>query len=339
MHLNKFLGCVFGVAIGDALGMPFETMKAAEISLIEEDLHQFLPHSINLHTFNSIKDLPPGSWTDDTQLTLVTLESLIESSGEFDMDIIAKRHVEAFRSSARRGWGRSTRNACQRLEQGILWRLSGEPDGAGNGVMMKIAPLALLRSRRIRNLEYFFNECIAFGKMTHLATPAIVAGAVHALAIIMLALTEEDERIDFYQFLQHLKDVAKVFEKQLPEHIDKISHQINRIMLLYRSGRLMTETPASLAARFGGGTKAAFSAYNSFALSYAMFVKTEGSFEGVFEVIRAGGDTDTNASIIGSLVGAWRGIGAIPDNLVQELEQSELVRARTCTFFDACGNA
>lgn len=331
MNLDKFLGCIFGVAVGDALGMSFEVLSPAEIQNKVGRVDRFYPASINPKIFASERHLPAGAWTDDTQLTLATMEALIESSGRFDMDVIARRHVEAYLGD-RRGWGRSTRNACKRLSEGVSWRESGEPGGSGNGVMMKIAPLGLYSSVT----PFDRRRLLEFAEMTHREPYAIVAGCVHAWIVEDLARIAYARPLPFPNFSGMVQYYARMFEAELPSHENKISELAFLLYELQESGTLSRESPEELSLRFGGGTKAAFSAYNSFGLSYAMFLRNPNSFDAVYDAIAAGGDTDSNASIVGSLLGALHGEKIIPLDLVREVERSEWIRARTEVFYSIC---
>jgi len=328
MNLDKFLGCIFGVTIGDRLGAPVEGMNACDIRA----------------RFGEIRDFSHGKYpTDDSQLTFVTIDAFIESRGNFSMPIIAEKHKEAYKNEWH-GWGRSTRKSCGRLcdNSGRWdWTNSGEPKGAGNGIMMKIAPLGLWRSISKEDPASFTEKCVEYAQMTHLGTPAIVAGVVHAAAIATLAV-KESSFIHVHTFLNFLKRFAEIIEGDLPPDNAKISSQIENIMryIYYGArGNLVEQTPDKIAALFGGGTSYA---YNSFGLSYAIFVRSvlnpdnPEPFNAVFDAVNAGGDTDTNASIVGSLVGAFYGMKAIPQNLVSALEDKDEIRERTEEFYKVC---
>lgn len=326
MNSEKFLGCILGVAIGDALGLPFETMSCQEIR--EQgfsDINEYFPVSINSHAFSSVKNLKPGDWSDDTQLTLVTIDSIIEAKG-FDMDMVAKKHVEILPQMV--CGGKSTRNACKRLTKGVSWRESGEPGGGGNGVMMKIAPLGLMQSIVQKDEKEFIDECIDFGRMTHLVTPAIVAGCVHAFAIDFLARKKYEE-IDWKSFLEMLRDKAIKAESRLPHCEDQIS---DRIRLMIAMGRIIQEANLKyLSDNFGGHKN--FSAFDSFGISYAVFLRNPDSFDCVKEAILAGGDTDSNASIVGSLLGALHGSDVLPGSLLVGLGHSDMIMDRISEFY------
>ncbi len=107
-----------------------------------------------------------------------------------------------------------------------------------------------------------------------------------------------------------------------------------------RRGDLRQKTPGDIACLLGGGTSYAPC---SFGLSYAIFAKTvlcnpdnPNPFDAVFEAVNAGGDTDTNASIVGSLVGALYGTKAIPQDFIDALPDKEEIRKRTEKFFEVC---
>jgi len=337
MSLDQFKSCILSIAIGDKLGMPFETMTAQGIreAVVGGEVKGYLSPQVNPRPFPEFAGMTESICTDDTDYTMVVVEALIESGGKFDMDVIARKHVEAAKDI--RGMGRSTRNSIERLSLGVHWSESGEPEGprgggAGNGVIMKVAPLGLLRALGTEDVD-LPHETIAFSRMTHLAPPAIVAAGVHAFSIAMLL---DYKSPSLSRLLAYLLSWAKLLEEKLPDSSDKISDQILWISSMYNSGELNQDTPETLGIRFGVGTKAAFSAFNSFGLSYSLFVRNPRSFDAVFDAVNAGGDTDTNASIVGSLVGALNGMEVIPPELIEGLEISDWVIERVEKFFEVC---
>ncbi len=325
MNLDKFLGCIYGVTIGDRLGAPAEKMTACEIR----------------SHFDRICDFTHGDEpTDDSQLTFVTMDAFIESGGAFEMDKIAAAHVRAYEDPWR-GWGRSTRKACGQLARNVHWSKSGQADGAGNGVIMKISPLALWQSVQDEDLPDFLHKCVVFGKMTHMGTPALVGGAVHAVALATL-LEKKDSFVHVPTFLSFLRGIALELEEELLPWDDKISSQLANISdyIDYGTGgRLKRHTLDEIAHLFGGGGSYA---YYSFGLSYAIWARSmlnaenPSPFDGVLEAVNAGGDTDTNASIVGSLVGALHGMNAIPQDLVAHIDGDRALYNRIKKFYEAC---
>ena len=68
---EKFLGCMYGLAIGDALGAPVEFM------LLDEIKRKYGQQGIR--DFDSWSGFPPGAYTDDTQMSLATAVGCIRA--------------------------------------------------------------------------------------------------------------------------------------------------------------------------------------------------------------------------------------------------------------------
>ncbi len=335
MNLDKFMGSLLAVAVCDSFGVPFETMTSDEIELLElvgYTLDGYFCPSVNPHPFPDVVGKPKGSWSDDWQLTSVTMESLTEAGGTFDMDVLAKKHVEAYHNRDRRGWGRSTKNAAKRLSEGVHWTKSGEPNGGGNGVMMKIAPMGLRESVSNRIYLELIRECIDYARMTHGAFTAITASCVHAYAVSFLA-KESTAILLHHDFLKKLCSYAFFVEQYLGPHPEMISEQIALLSDMFDKGQLAKESPREISQRFGGGTKAAFSAFNSFATAYAAFLRNPYSFDCIVDCIRMGGDTDSNAAIAGSLLGALHGASIVPTHFIEELEDHEYIQEKIKIFY------
>ncbi|MDP3771590.1 MAG: ADP-ribosylglycohydrolase family protein [bacterium] len=142
---DRFRGCMVGLACGDSLGMPVETLTPAQI-LEATGGHGVTGYLAPLQTqFHSTTLLKPGQTTDDTQLPLATGRSLVRMRG-FDLADIVRELVEESRKP-QRGWGDSVRLGIQELADGV--RQPGEPVrdplalGMGNGAVPRMIPLAL----------------------------------------------------------------------------------------------------------------------------------------------------------------------------------------------------
>jgi len=341
VNLDKFKGCILGLAVGDALGMPFETMTSEEIEkYLGKNLKSFHTPSINPHTFSENEKLEAGQWTDDTQLTLATMDALIETCGIFNMDVIAKKHVEVYEK--RRGWGKATRKSIERLRSGVHWSKSGEPNGSGNGVMMKIAPLALVTVFFIKkNTHHFpdssllriFADLMDFARMTHKIDSAIVAGALHNFALMYLISRDDKMLFNPNEFLEGLYECCDFLESFLGGY-PKVSNQLKKLT----NGLFIVEQLSNheLSDQFGGGTKEAFSAYNTFGISYALFLQNPNSFDPVFKAVLCGGDTDSYAAIVGSMLGALHGESIIPEYLLRGLEAREEIEKKVEGFYEIC---
>ena len=139
---ERFRGCLLGLAVGDAVGTTVEFSPPGSFPPVS-DLVGGGPFG-----------LPIGAWTDDTSMALCLAESLLESDG-FDPVDQLERYVrwwkDGYLSSTGECFdiGRATRLALQRF------RKTGEPypgdadaTAAGNGPLMKLAPIPMAYARR-----------------------------------------------------------------------------------------------------------------------------------------------------------------------------------------------
>jgi ADP-ribosylglycohydrolase len=129
---DRISGMLLGLAIGDALGNTSEGLTAAERAARHGEIRDYLPAE---HAGGHRVGLP----SDDSQLAFWTLESLLER-GELDPEDLAAR----FASRPIFGLGNSVRQFLRNREQGVTpWYHCGA-ESAGNGALMRIAPLVLL---------------------------------------------------------------------------------------------------------------------------------------------------------------------------------------------------
>ena len=129
---DRLRGMMLGLAIGDALGNTSESLTAAERESRYGEIRDYLP---NPHSAGRRVGLP----SDDSQLAFWTLESLLERGG-LDPDELSAR----FASREIFGVGRSVQQFLRNREQGAAsWYHCGA-ESAGNGALMRIAPLVLL---------------------------------------------------------------------------------------------------------------------------------------------------------------------------------------------------
>lgn len=81
---SRIRGSLYGVAVCDALGGPVEFCRRGSFPLVTSYRH------------NDNFDLPPGSWTDDTSMTLCLAQSLVDCKGKFVLEDQIKKYVAWF---------------------------------------------------------------------------------------------------------------------------------------------------------------------------------------------------------------------------------------------------
>lgn len=130
---------LFGIAVGDALGVPrefsgFEEMKANPVTDMEA---------------GGVHGMPVGTWSDDTSLTLALMDSIAEKDGIDENDIAEKMigwlHRNEYTATGKTfDYGRTTMESINKMAKGVHPFEAGGTDymDNGNGALMRIAPLA-----------------------------------------------------------------------------------------------------------------------------------------------------------------------------------------------------
>jgi len=165
-RLRRFQGCLVGLAVGDALGMPVEGLPRHEIRQRYGVLREMVDGW-----------LPAGSTTDDTAQALALAESLAEV-GHFDADDFVVRLLTWFRGNPP-DVGVHTRRVLELIDQGVHWREAVErvemqhaPFTAGNGSLMRCAPIALRYYRDVDAVIGYSHEQSRVTHPNHLARAA-----------------------------------------------------------------------------------------------------------------------------------------------------------------------
>jgi len=336
---DKVMAMFLGIAIGDALGMPVETLTAEQIAKKYGRITDYIQPDENTW----FTGWPAGRWTDDTQLTIAIAESLI-AKGVIDLDDMAKRQIQAMHECDV-GWGGSTKKSLQRIETGVNRLESGNPLGAGNGIPMKVAPLAVYYNLPGTN---FYEDASIYpiselALMTHKSDMAIMSGIAQVLTL-MHCLEFNPNKWQFlfkpgFGIQLYLLEaiVEKLYETTLPfSRLDKdIVRRLGALQKntvgCYDWDKLKKMTPGQTADFFGGAT---CFVYNSLPFTYAMFLKNPWSIETLYDTVNAGGDTDTNGSMVGALLGALNGMQIFPQHLIDSLWQKDVVISVAERFCD-----
>jgi len=268
---------LLGTAVGDALGVPFETKLVNYQPLLDWDGKTYLG---SVH-----HKLLPGQFSDDTQMSLEVAESLINNKG-FNPDDLAARYVEWIMSGRARGWGKTTMAAVQNLLAGKHWSESGIANSYGNGTAMRAAPFGVWFRNDIKSLVEIVKIDSA---ITHVSEEAEAGALVIALAAAM-ASNHDTEKVN-----------ERIWE-YLPD--SKVKSSIYSLTSLVEAEHISPLTALSVL-----GTKA--DVRQTVPSAMYCFLRFDNYHEAVETAIRAGGDTDTTAAIVGALFGAQLGMKAI----------------------------
>ena len=290
LERSRFRGALLGLAAGDALGTALGLAPPGS------------PDPLEALAGGGPSRLRPGQWSDDTSMALCLAESLIERPG-FDPADQMRRYVRWWRegrlSSTGRCFdiGRATSAALARFERsGDPWSGSTDPRSAGNGSIMRLAPVAL---RWAHDPETAVARAAESSRTTHAAETAVDACKLLAALIVGALRGEPRERL-----------LAPGFWRGGPLH-----REIEAIA----AGSHLRKDRAQVR---GGG-------YVVESLEAALWAlaRGDGFREGALLAVSLGDDADTTGAVYGQLAGALYGEDAIPAAWSRRLAMRETIVA------------
>jgi ADP-ribosylglycohydrolase len=316
--------CLLGLAVGDALGMPWETLKHEEILTMNSGHSVTEMSDAVQQQLTDTAGFKRGMTTDDTQLSVAVAESLIDCHG-FDLKDQARRHLAAYEGPAC-GWGGTTRIAMESLKAGrdpnvpmppIEVAPGRKPKGRGNGIAMKIAPLALwhaLAQGRFET-EPLLTDTLALGRLTH---PDLRAStAAYAIAVVVarnfLKPWDGTDPKSCLDFVIEQARLAEARYRSIQDDVDSVSARLEIVK------RAFADLDALLRE-----VRPGCDALESVPFSIGVFLRHPNDIEAALsEAATAGGDTDTNAAMVGAMCGAnldeTRGGQPIPERWINDL--------------------
>lgn len=291
---DRIRGGVYGLLVGDALGVPYEFHSAGAIP--EPDLIEYAPPA---GFARSHPGVPPGTWSDDGAHALCLLASLLER-GCLDLDDLARRLIDWLDAGymavdgAVFDVGVQTRRAIARLRAGAPPEEAG-PRGEmdnGNGSLMRVLPLALWHRGSAEELA---RDAMRQSLVTHGHPRAQICCALYCLWARAVA----EELANAWE-----QAVAELRALSLP---DPHRRELDVVVAGVR------EAPR------GTG-------YVLDCLRSALHVQHHDSYEEVVRAaIRLGNDTDTTAAVAGGVAGLRTGIDGIPARWLEGLRGKDLV--------------
>lgn len=310
---DRILGGIIGLGAGDAVGVPVEFRG--------RDVLQRDPVT-DMRGFGTYNQ-PPGTWSDDTSMTLCLLDSL--SSGLDYTDIMEKFRLwfvegrytpygEVF------GVGRTTRGAITRFIGGMPALESGgdaEQDN-GNGSLMRILPLVFYLQNMFGG-NFFKNEAAVriihnVSSLTHAHKQSRIACGVYlSFAGTLLSGMRLRDAFDLA--------VARAWEYY--EQHGEYAAELQKFRRLAGSGFKNIPEPAI---KSGG--------YVLDTLEAAVWclLNTDSYEECVLKAVNLGEDTDTVAAVAGGLAGIYYGIDGIPEKWKNQLAKLDYIESLCLKF-------
>jgi ADP-ribosylglycohydrolase len=296
-NLNQVKSALFGVAIGDALGVPVEFN--GRMLLKNDPVVDFRDYGTYV--------VPAGTWSDDSSLSFCLAEALTLG---YDLQNIAKNFVKW---SNENFWtangevfdiGITTKNAIHRLYLGENPELTGEQDenSNGNGSLMRVLPLVFYMHDKTIDERFLVTEEVS--GITHRHIRSVIA-CFYYLEFALLILSGKDK----YQAYNELKTSIPEFLKK--KNIDQTEIEKFSRILFSDISKCEIDDIAS-------------SGYVIHTLEASMYcILTTNSFsEAVLKAVNLGHDTDTTGAVTGGLAGLIYGIENIPVHWVKEIARS-----------------
>ncbi|MDB5387521.1 MAG: ADP-ribosylglycohydrolase family protein [Planctomycetaceae bacterium] len=310
-------GCLIGCAVGDAMGAPFEGLWSESIPSAD----------LLLAGFHEYHGYPRGQYTDDTQLTLATIESVV-ARRVIHIPDIARRIAELWRHYSVIGPGGACTAAAERfLATGSHIQMGAAVGQAGNGAAMRTASLGLWFGD---NHDAVISAVTEVSQLTHRDSRSIAGGVVIAMAAGALA---RNRKLNAEAFCAYLADSCRQINPeladllvQLPLHFESNS----AIDFIAHSGQEKPEFDRPIITPFVVPTV--------LAAIYCLIVHPNSWSDAVTTAIRLGGDVDTLGAIVGAVAGARDGIESIPRHLVETVQNSRSILTLATKYYHVLGD-
>lgn len=305
MDFDRVEGMMLGLAIGDALGATTEGQLPATRKAKHGEIRDYLPN-------NYANGKAVGVPSDDTQLAFWTLEQMIEDGG-FDPQRVAAR----FCRDRIYGIGSSVREFVNRHSKGLPWYKCG-PESAGNGALMRIAPMVIPHLRS-GTTDLWVDTALS-AMITHNDSGSIAACLSFVHMLWQLLTMEATPKAAWW--LETYADVARDLEvrdsyRPDPEALSEYRGTIWRFAQEYVGD----------ACRRGLGTLKACNTWHSGAylletVPCVLYILTQHGDDPEEAIVRAVNDTvdnDTIAAVVGAAVGALHGRKGLPQRWIDGL--------------------
>ncbi len=290
---ERYHGTLLGLACGDALGTTLEFNPPGSFAPITD--------MIGGGPFN----LEPGEWTDDTAMALCLAESLIEKG--FDPADQMRRYLRWYREGYLSSTGlcfdigNTVATALQRFEQsGEPFAGSTDPRTAGNGSLMRLAPIPLAYANQPAEA---IERAAEMSRTTHASRQAIDACRYYAGLIIGALRGESKERL----LEERYAPEAGIWSAApLTPSIDEIAR-----------GSFKRKQPPEIR---GTGY-----VVQSLEAALWAFHNSDHFEQGALLAVNLGDDADTTGAIYGQLAGAYYGVDAIPAGWREKIAHRERI--------------
>jgi ADP-ribosylglycohydrolase len=300
--LDKYKGCLLGLAVGDALGAAVEFMSSSEIK------NKYGEGGIQ--DFDEWGRFPEGSYTDDTQMVLATAKGCINAAAEWKTDGVFEptpyvygEYLNWLETQNDPFERRAPGNTClSALGSGIMGMIENPINNSkGCGGVMRTAPVGLVFGRDVA-----FLEGAKYAAMTHGHPSGYLPAGF--LAELISWVAEEKE---LQEAIAESKKTLVLYDDH-EETLEKVE-----LAVKLASGKDGVEDAIAAIGEGWVGEEALGIAL------YCAIKFAEDFRDGVVAAVNHSGDSDSTGSISGSILGTLLGVEAIPVSWIERMENSD----------------
>jgi ADP-ribosylglycohydrolase len=303
IYESKFRGCMVGLAIGDALGMPVEDLSYSEIKNRFGRVTEYLDPVEGLFNYGKLK---AGMYTDDAEQAIVLAESLIENKGlnvnHFAKKLLSEYGKDVIEHPEKDRWiGGTFKKAVRNFISGLPLDKCGVK-AKSCGSAMRVAPIGMAYwwTRADINLE----NAAKSSMVTHKG--AEVTGAAQAVSLYVDMVITSASPEDISSLVADSIE-SRIIAKRVRKAYGLRNEKPEKVIRVLGDSGLARETVPTAIYSFNH-------APNDFE-------------EAVLTAVNMGGDTDSRAAITGAISGAFNGLDKIPSRWLEKIEgRDNLIR-------------
>lgn len=285
---------LFGIAVGDALGVPVEFMSREQVQRNPvTDMREYGTH-----------DQPAGTFSDDTSLAFCLAEALTVGN---DLNVVARNFIRWYREGYWTAHGNvfdigiATRQAIERLIKGEKPELAGgyEENSNGNGSLMRILPLVFYI--KDKDIDDRWEATKKVSSITHMHIRSVIA-CFYYLEFSRQLIIKKDK------FEAYANTGNIVSDYLIQRDINK--EEVNLFSrLLYKD--IWHEPEYSI--------DSTGYVLHTLEASVWCIMTTDNFSQSVLKAVNLGDDTDTTGAVTGGLAGLLHGYDDIPDKWIKTL--------------------
>jgi len=288
---DKFVGSILGVGIGDSMGSTFEGVQKTTIISELGYINGFI---------GSIRH-PKGTYTDDTELTLIVAQS-IGNDLKFNEDIFKRKLVEWLNNNPRTP-GEGMIKAAKYINGTAVENPARH--NYSNGAAIRLAPVALVNLGGEKKLE---SELDRMTKQTHDNSLAYCASLCLG-SLISYTTKNTPETFNRSEISDMLIDKSKTVNKEFSDRLGFAFASFNRNF-------------DSTVQKIGTGSLVSESVVCSIYISLRQYDNFK---RAILSSVNSGGDSDSIASMVGAVCGALHGANKLPKYWIDTLENQDSI--------------